>query len=187
MSCGESRRYERRLNHSPHTSDIKNYSIGRSISSTSQVSSSSKKSNTSRSSMVVRTLEESLNGVILVETRREGRSSILSQMSENIGNVRSSNSSSSKRDSSSSSPKRNIIVQFSSVMIREYPVIPGDNAAVSDGPPLTLDWTITNNFSVTINRFEKFRKGNRRDTSQMKMPMKIIIFVWSKNLMPEKS
>ena len=49
-------------------------------------------------------------------------------------------------------------VKFSSVKIREYPMIPGDNPSVSNGPPLTMDWTASKTFSVTIDRFEDFVK-----------------------------
>jgi len=173
MSCGETNRNKWRLNRLPQTLDIKNDSLSRRVSDASPVSLSSTNLNTSRSSMLVRTLEDSLNGIMLVELRRKGRSSKLSLSNENISIVRSSNSSSSKRDSNSSSSERGIFVQFSRVVIREYPVIPGDNPAVPDGPPLTLDWTPTNSFSVTINRFEKFREGNRRDRCQMKMSMQM--------------
>lgn len=69
----------------------------------------------------------------------------------------------------SSSSKCNTIVKFGIVTVREYHVIPGDNPSVSAGPPLTIDWNPVNTYSASINTFEEFRDGKRRDQSHMEM------------------
>ena len=118
-------------------------------------------SSSSRGIMKVRTLKESLDGVNFVEMKRKRKNLKLSFHNEASRTMCNSNKLSTNRDK---------IVQFGHVTIREYPVIPGDNPSVLDGPPLTLDWTAITSFSVKINRFERFRAGNRPDMFQMKMP-----------------
>lgn len=183
MLSEETNRHKERLNRlRKKRSDISNQSFVRSMSSVSQDSFSSGISNVSRSSMLVRTSKESLNGGKIVEMRKKRRRRRLSASTERINNAQSSisssseqdiNSLSSEKDINSSSSEQDTIVQFSRVMIREYPIIPGDNPAVSGGPPLMLDWTATKQISLTMDRFEYFRRGKRRQPSQMKIPKKM--------------
>jgi len=157
----KNRRMERSIRIRHQRSDISNQPLMRCISIGSKISFSSDTMNTSRGIMSVRTLKESLEGGKLVTMRRKRRNLKLKLSKERLGSVWS-NISSFERD---------IFVQFSCVMVREYPIIPGDNPAVTDGPPLALDWTANNIFSVKINKFERFREGKRRRSLHMKMPM----------------
>lgn len=65
-------------------------------------------------------------------------------------------------------------VRFSSVEIREYPIILGDNAAVSRGPPITIDWQyMTIHHFKTLDEYERTEAYlARRDMSQMAMPLR---------------
>jgi len=53
-------------------------------------------------------------------------------------------------------------VAFEDVQIREYPKILGDNPAVSEGAPLTIDWEVTNYYRLNINIYEITREPMRR-------------------------
>mmetsp|Transcript_17128 Transcript_17128/g.24103 ORF Transcript_17128/g.24103 Transcript_17128/m.24103 type:complete len:323 (+) Transcript_17128:258-1226(+) len=57
-------------------------------------------------------------------------------------------------------------VNFQNVTIREYDVTLGDNPSVSYGPPLSLDWTYSENDSMCVNEYEGSR-NQRRTPRQM--------------------
>ncbi len=80
----------------------------------------------------------------------------------------SANHSHQSNQSILSSDKFN--VSFSSITIRDYPIIPGDNPTVSSGPPIAIDWNYITHVSTDINTFESIRHKKRRLQSEMKMP-----------------
>merc|ERR1712224_642372 len=51
---------------------------------------------------------------------------------------------------------------FDEVMVREYPRILGDNPAVSDGAPVTIDWKEQDTYMININVYEHTRAPVRR-------------------------
>jgi hypothetical protein len=118
--------------------------------------------------MQVRTLRDSLEGSKLAEIKKKRRQARLNVMGGR-DNFISPRSDDLEGLSSASSQT----VQFDQVTIQEYAVIPGDNPAVSSGPPLALDWDPINRFTTNVNTFEKLRRGRRRRHVQMKMPTKM--------------
>ena len=64
-------------------------------------------------------------------------------------------------------------VNFSTVEIREYPIIPGINPAVTRGVPLTIDWEPLNKNVYHFEEYEKAVEGVRRKQGEMKMPAKL--------------
>ena len=55
-------------------------------------------------------------------------------------------------------------VQFSTVQIRSYPIILGDNPSVSAGPPIQLGWEISDTFQVSVevvSRFQLLQRNNK--------------------------
>eukprot|EP00581_Thalassiosira_minuscula_P007182 CAMPEP_0183706424 /NCGR_PEP_ID=MMETSP0737-20130205/3264_1 /TAXON_ID=385413 /ORGANISM="Thalassiosira miniscula, Strain CCMP1093" /LENGTH=196 /DNA_ID=CAMNT_0025933837 /DNA_START=368 /DNA_END=958 /DNA_ORIENTATION=- len=63
-------------------------------------------------------------------------------------------------------------VNFSSVTIREYPRILGDNPSVSSGPPITISWDYDADTSgrCTIDEWESKRDGERRTKNEFRVP-----------------
>jgi len=180
MTCEEREVTYSETGCSPETSErsyISNESLTGSISDSSS-------SNPSRSSITVRTLEESINGIVPVKAKRTKRWRSKSLSSDSFKKLYGNNRSSSERRSTSlnnetfskflsekrSPSERKSVVQFSDVMIHEHAVIPGDNPSVRDGPPLSIDWTAFNDFSVPVNTFEEFREGNRRSEINLRLP-----------------
>ncbi|KAG7367145.1 hypothetical protein IV203_029815 [Nitzschia inconspicua] len=53
-------------------------------------------------------------------------------------------------------------VVFSSVEIREYPYVLGDNPACSSGAPLSIDWKPQDMYTRDIEMFEYTRKDSRK-------------------------
>jgi hypothetical protein len=70
-----------------------------------------------------------------------------------------------------SSPK-NLSVIFDTVQIREYPIILGDNPAVSKGPALTIDWQ---HVETDVMKFEEYEstRPERRSNAEMAIPFDI--------------
>ncbi|GAX12384.1 hypothetical protein FisN_1Hh318 [Fistulifera solaris] len=56
-------------------------------------------------------------------------------------------------------------VQFSTITVREYPIMMGDNPAVSDGPPLTIDWEYNELPYLDVEAFETVRRSRRTGKS----------------------
>jgi hypothetical protein len=55
-----------------------------------------------------------------------------------------------------------MVLTFTDVTIREYPVILGDNPSPKIGAPVGLDWDYTKEFIMDVNEFEESRRGKRR-------------------------
>ena len=55
-----------------------------------------------------------------------------------------------------------LTVQFSTITVREYPVMMGENPAVSDGPPLTIDWEYNELPQLEVEAFESVRRVRRK-------------------------
>jgi hypothetical protein len=53
-------------------------------------------------------------------------------------------------------------VSFSTVEIREYPIILGENPSVPKGPPLTIDWQHFDEDSFELEEYESSRPDRRR-------------------------
>jgi len=62
-----------------------------------------------------------------------------------------------------------LAVTFDTVKVREYPIILGDNPAVSDGPPLQIDWVYNDVDEFGLEEYETSRP-TRRKRLQMGMP-----------------
>ena len=127
-----------------------------------------------RSIMLVKSQEESL-------TRQGSRSSSITSlkrkvrvMKRNVGlvnreSVTRRHSMSSLDSSPEASPLRKVTIGFSSITIREHPVIPGENPGVSCGVPLTLDWEHDFEDKFDLDEFESNKTQKRRQV-EMKIP-----------------
>ena len=63
------------------------------------------------------------------------------------------------------------VVGFASVQVKTYPVILGDNPAVSSGPPVTLDWEAETSSSSSIDEWEMARCiDRRRSREEIRVP-----------------
>ena len=84
--------------------------------------------------------------------------------------VESANRTSARSSVSSSSRRSNRKVDFSSVTIREYPRILGDNPSCSCGAPVTFDWHYYPQQEYrTLDEYER-DFPHRRHRHQMKLP-----------------
>ena len=129
-----------------------------------------------RSIMLVKSLEESLSrpgsrGSHITSLKRKVR-----VMKRNVGlsglveGVTRRHSTMGSLDSSpDSSPLRKVTIGFSSITIREHPVIPGENPGVSSGVPLTLDWEHDFEDKFDLDEFESNKTQKRRQV-EMKIP-----------------
>mmetsp|Transcript_10065 Transcript_10065/g.12708 ORF Transcript_10065/g.12708 Transcript_10065/m.12708 type:complete len:203 (+) Transcript_10065:45-653(+) len=80
--------------------------------------------------------------------------------------------STSSACTTSSSSSRS--VSFDQVEIREYSITIGDNPSCSNGPPLSLGWTYSNDENhLPLDQYEQYRDGHRRPMHQMKVPARI--------------
>lgn len=128
-----------------------------------------------RSIMLVKSLEESLS-------RQGSRSSNITTLKRNVrvmkrnvnlvgreGVSRRHSTMSSLDSSPHASSLRKISIDFSSITIREHPVIPGENPGVSCGVPLTLDWEHEFEDRFDLDEFES-KKTHKRRQVEMKIP-----------------
>jgi len=76
-------------------------------------------------------------------------------------NARSLSSSTSESKSSEPAPCPKA-VRFDKVIIRTYPIELGDNPGGTQGPPLTINWKYDEEFSTSVDVFEKTRIPLRR-------------------------
>lgn len=127
-----------------------------------------------RSIMLVKSLEESLS-------RQGSRSSNITSlkrkvrvMKRNVNlvgreGVTRRHSMSSFDSSPDAKSLRKVTIDFSSITIREHPVIPGENPGVSCGVPLTLDWEHDFEDKFDLDEFESNKTHKRRQV-EMKIP-----------------
>ena len=54
-------------------------------------------------------------------------------------------------------------VSFSTIEVREFPVVIGDNPSCAMGPPLSIDWEPDCELSIPIDEFEDYRNGDEHD------------------------
>lgn len=54
-------------------------------------------------------------------------------------------------------------VSFSTIEVREFPVVIGDNPSCAMGPPLSIDWEPDCELSIPMNEFEDYRNGQGYD------------------------
>lgn len=76
------------------------------------------------------------------------------------------NTKSEKGLTTKPSRKKGSTVQFSTIKIREYDRIIGDNPACSSGPPMTFDWSYTQKPPISVNEYETSRQPRRRKKRQ---------------------
>ncbi len=60
-------------------------------------------------------------------------------------------------------------VSFSTLEIREYGIIPGDNPAVTGGCPLSIDWVYDSVFTCSVENYEEVRPKTRSMT-ELRIP-----------------
>jgi len=62
-------------------------------------------------------------------------------------------------------------VTFNHVIIREYPMVPGDNPSVIRGAPLSIGWDHITEVSFDIDFYEDDREDQRRSQTEMRVPL----------------
>lgn len=142
---------------------------------------SSNSARSANSIMTVRTLDESLNGCTVAKMRKLRRKvhikfkTAANSGDETLGDtsICSGDGSFYSHDSQSTSLSalQDISLAFNEVMIREYPVVPGCNPSISDGPPVELGWQHTEAVTHSLDLYERVRPSDsRRLQCQMRMP-----------------
>lgn len=63
-----------------------------------------------------------------------------------------------------------VTVRFSTLQVREYPCILGDNPGGTTGPPIAMDWEHFSEVSVPVDEYEANRP-ERRGHAEMQMPV----------------
>jgi hypothetical protein len=63
-------------------------------------------------------------------------------------------------------------VDFSTIEVRTYPIILGDNPAVSSGPPFTIDWDHQDAEEIPLSDYEKL-KPEKRTMEQIVLPARV--------------
>jgi hypothetical protein len=63
-------------------------------------------------------------------------------------------------------------VSFSTIQLKEYPVIAGDNPSVMVGVPLTIDWVCLNDVSCSVDEYEKFCFA-KRSMVELRIPQSL--------------
>ena len=118
--------------------------------------------------MKVKTLKESLIQGASAEVKRKRRN--LNRRMNHILRSKNITSSNTSTTASSSLSGATYSVSFDSIFIREYPLLPGDNPSITDGPPMTFGWIHEDEYSYPINEYELYRLDDRRVPSQMRVP-----------------
>jgi hypothetical protein len=109
------------------------------------------------------------DGNLLEGSLFEGKHSNLPSLYVTEDNECSSIGSFLIADKSPLKPKRR--VSFHNIEIQEYPIIPGDNPAVTMGVPLTIDWEPLLKISLRVDEYEKKRPSRSRSMVELRMPM----------------
>jgi len=123
--------------------------------------------------MTVRTLKESLEGNSKM-TNKEQRKMFLLRRRLKIFQLINNNNDNIDRESVDvgDSIDLSLSVSFGHVQVREYPIILGDNTAVTEGPPLSIDW----NFNTDVEEYtvEQYEATSpvKRSIQEMIMPVK---------------
>lgn len=60
-------------------------------------------------------------------------------------------------------------VRFSTIQIKEYPIIVGDNPSVCRGVPITIDWTPLSEMQCSVDDYEE-QRPKPRSTTELCMP-----------------
>ncbi|KAG7341771.1 hypothetical protein IV203_026290 [Nitzschia inconspicua] len=60
-------------------------------------------------------------------------------------------------------------ISFTSIEVREYPILPGDNPAGFSGVPVTIDWTPLEIASCSVDEYEA-TKAPPRNAMELRMP-----------------
>jgi hypothetical protein len=63
-------------------------------------------------------------------------------------------------------------VNFSTIEVRTYPIILGDNPSVSSGPPFTIDWKHQDAEEIDLSDYEKL-KPEKRTREQILLPARV--------------
>jgi len=83
----------------------------------------------------------------------------------------------------SDGPYRNLSVSFADVEVRSYPIILGDNPAVSAGPPVTIGWDPSSYLApCSVDDYEKEREGTIRGFIELRIPPLIRFEMLSKTV-----
>jgi len=92
--------------------------------------------------------------------------------SDECNNVTLHGQEQQKREQKNELRKR---VQFSTIEIREYPIVLGDNPAVSHGPPLSISWEYDVLIKCNVDDYERHYCNDhyRRRGSELRIPYKI--------------
>lgn len=131
---------------SKHFKEEENIKTERSSSDTSEEDSEGSSDDAVQSILVVKTHEESI--------RNQGLGSDDSTLSSRML---------SRLNSESAHLSENPKVTHSTVSVRTFPQIPGDNPAVSFGVPLSLDWKHIDEDHFEIDQYEEAKPPKRED------------------------
>lgn len=177
------------------TASISTEDMSKSRYSGSDGSCSQTESSTNRvkGCMTIRTLDESLHGDekndslrqrahLRRNIRRAGvadssqvaslSSSLVTFVNESKSEFTDSRSCHARIESNPDSENNSLRVDFSTVVIREYPVTLGDNPGVSAGPALTIDWEPQDEVQISLSDYESSRPP-RRNYVEMSIPKDI--------------
>ncbi|KAL3915043.1 MAG: hypothetical protein SGARI_008280, partial [Bacillariaceae sp.] len=86
------------------------------------------------------------------------------------GELKTSDSDITKKDSlddEASLDKKS--VKFSTLSIREYPMVVGNNPGVTKGVPLSLGWDYSKEYSLALDPYERARRDHRRNMQNLAM------------------
>lgn len=64
-------------------------------------------------------------------------------------------------------------VRFGTLQIRHFPIIPGDNPAVTVGCPVTIDWQHDGEVTLPIDEYEEARSSSPRSMIELRRPAKL--------------
>ena len=65
------------------------------------------------------------------------------------------------------------VVQFGSVQVHSHGIILGDSPAVSQGPPVTVEWESFDSIDMTVDDFENAKRGPDRRGPELILPRRL--------------